>query len=66
MDRRTWKPLWGLSLEHPWQIVLLKAWIKECGGWEEIFKAPPFSFLDAFGFPSYKVFNFRKEIRFLK
>ena len=26
----------------------------------------PFALLDAFGLPEYKVFNFRKEMRFLK
>ena len=31
-----------------------------------MWNAPPFSFLDAFGLPVYAVYNFRKEIRFLK
>ena len=33
VDRKTWKPLWGLSYKNPWQLILLKAWMKECGGW---------------------------------
>lgn len=28
VDKNTWKPLWGLSTEHPWQIMLFKAWLK--------------------------------------
>jgi hypothetical protein len=31
VDKLTWKPLWGLTLDHPWQIILFKAWLKECG-----------------------------------
>ena len=31
-----------------------------------MFQAKPFAVLDAFGLPAYKVFNFRKELRFLK
>lgn len=66
VDIKTWKPLWGLSLKSPWQLVLLKAWLKECGGWQEMMTAQPFALLDAFGLPEYKTFNFRKEMRFLK
>ena len=36
VDRRTWKPMWGLHYKFPWQLLLLKAWIKECGGWREM------------------------------
>lgn len=60
VDKETWKPLWGLSYDRPWQIVLLKAWMKECGGWDAMMFAEPFKLLDAFGFPAYKVFNFKK------
>lgn len=28
VDKNTWKPLWGLSIEHPWQLILFKAWLK--------------------------------------
>ena len=51
VDRKTWKPMWGLSYKYPWQLVLLKAWLKECGGWREMMVAPPFALIDAFGLP---------------
>jgi len=28
VDKNTWKPLWGLSIEHHWQLILFKAWLK--------------------------------------
>ena len=58
-------PLWGLSIDCPWQIVLMKAWIKEKGGLEGVKRAEPFEFMDAFGLPAYKVSNFKKDLDFI-
>lgn len=66
VDAKTNKPLWGLSLKHPWQIMLLKAWLKEVGSFDAISSAESFRFLDAFGLPEYKTFNFKKELNFMK
>ena len=66
VDKKTWKPLWGLSYKNPWQLVLMKAWLKECDGWDNMIGAEPFAFLNAFGMPSYRVFNFKKELEFLE
>ena len=57
---KTRQPFWGLSIKYPWQLLLLKAWIKEKGSWESMNNAKPFEFLDAFGFPLYKTYNFKK------
>ncbi len=43
----------------------MKAWIKEKGGIEEVKRAEPFEFIDAFGLPAYKVSNFKKELDFI-
>lgn len=28
VDKTSWKLIWGLTLDHPWQIMLFKAWLK--------------------------------------
>lgn len=32
VEKKTWKPIWGIDLKHPWQVILMKMWIKEMGG----------------------------------
>lgn len=32
VDSDDQEPLWGLRLEEPWKLILMKAWIKEKGG----------------------------------
>lgn len=41
-ERKRIQPLWGLSLKFPWQLILLKAWLKEKKTWEKFNQAAPF------------------------
>ena len=59
-------PIWGLDIQYPWQIILLKAWIKEKGSLDNVIRAEPFEFIHAFGLPAYKVSNFKKELDFIE
>ncbi len=60
VDGRHQEPIWGLSYNCPWELLLLKAWIKEKGGLGGVFRAQPGEFLHAFGLPGYSVKNIRK------
>ena len=60
VKKKSKEPLWGLSKKYPWQLLLLKAWLKEKRTWEKFEEAEPFEFLDAFGLRAYKTYNFKK------
>lgn len=45
--------------------MLFKAWLKECKSLDNMYNMEPFTFLEAFGLPEYRLFNFRKEFKFL-
>ena len=32
-EKKKIKPLWGLDIRFPWQLILLKAWLKEKKTW---------------------------------
>jgi len=55
-------PLWGLSKNEPWKIIIMKAWIKEKGGIEAVERAEPYEFIEAFGLPGYRALSIKKEV----
>jgi hypothetical protein len=57
---------WNLSPSHPWELLLFKMWMKECGSFQLLLAAEPFAMLDAFGLPAYELHNFRKELQLIK
>lgn len=44
-------------MDRPWVHIILKAWAKLNHGYDRMDSAPPFSFLKAFSFPDWGVFN---------
>lgn len=36
------EPIWGMDLEHSWQIILLKFWAKKNGGYRKAKETPAF------------------------
>jgi hypothetical protein len=53
-------PMWGLSINEPWKLILMKAWIKEKGSLEAVLAAQPFEFIEAFGPPGYRALVLKK------
>lgn len=39
------EPIWGMDLEHAWQIILLKFWAKKNRSYYKIKEIPPFRFI---------------------
>lgn len=66
IDKVTKRPMFDLNPKYPWQLLLLKIWLKEKSTMGEVNQADPFEFLDAFGLPSYSGYNFKKEHNYLK
>lgn len=48
------QPLWGMSLEYPWQLLLLKAWALTNGGYLTLQNCNPFEFVRTFSYPNWK------------
>eukprot|EP00919_Chromeraceae_sp_WS-2016_P070359 GHVR01166812.1.p2 GENE.GHVR01166812.1~~GHVR01166812.1.p2 ORF type:complete len:103 (-),score=3.89 GHVR01166812.1:1383-1691(-) len=53
-------PLWGISYYKPWEVLLMKIWLKEKRGFQGVENSRPFEFIEAFGMPGYRVFSFNK------
>lgn len=43
--------------DKPWIHIILKIWAKMNGGYENLAQCKPFSFLRAFTFPDWSIFN---------
>ncbi len=60
IDKRTLEPIWGLSFERPWEIILVKAWAKKLSGYHKVLSSKPFEFIEAFSNSTWKYFNLTK------
>lgn len=54
------QPIWKLDKEVPWELILLKAWAKLCGGFKGVLAARPFEFLRSFSYPNWRMKNLDK------
>jgi hypothetical protein len=54
------EPIWGMDLEHAWQIILLKFWAKKNRGYYNVKLIPPFRFIEFFTNSNWKYFNLQK------
>lgn len=57
----TMEPVWGYSFNNPWELILLKAWAKIVGGYNQVMEARPFEFVETFSYSTWKYFNLAKE-----
>jgi hypothetical protein len=46
VDSEDQEPLWGLRTEEPWKLILMKAWIKEKDGIENVIKEITFKIIN--------------------
>jgi hypothetical protein len=54
------QPIWGLDKEVPWELIVLKAWAKVCGGFRGVVTVRPFEFLRTFSYPDWRMKNLDK------
>jgi hypothetical protein len=65
--RHTLEPIWGLSYQKPWELILFKAYAKAMGGYARAREAKPFEFIETVTNSPWKYFNLAKEAdRFIK
>jgi hypothetical protein len=57
------EPVWGLTFENPWELILIKAWAKVRGGYHVIRQARPFEFIETFSQSTWKYFNLSIEAK---
>ena len=55
------EPIWGMDLNHPWQLILLKVWAKISKGYYNVKNGKPFEFIEAFTNSNWKYFNLARE-----
>lgn len=75
------KPIWGMDLEQPWQLILLKFWAKRNfvrakrffgddparSGYLGVKNSDPFAFVEAFTTPNWKYTNLSLDMdKFLR
>ena len=48
VHKRDEAPIWGLSFEKPWEVLLAKFWAKQRGNYSNIFCCEPFEFIEHF------------------
>ena len=56
----TLEPIWGMDMEHAWQIILLKFWAKKNRGYRNVKSIPPFRFIEFFTNSNWKYFNLQR------
>ena len=57
----TLDPIWGMDIEHAWQIILLKFWAKKNRGYNKVKEIPPFQFIQFFTNSNWKYYNLQRE-----
>ena len=60
-NAKTMEPYWDMDLQSPWEIILMKAWAKNCGGYEKVERRQPSEFLQAFHNSCWKYFNLTRD-----
>lgn len=55
------EPIWGLSYDRPWEIILIKAWAKKLQGYSNIKNSQPFVFVESFSNSNWKFYNLSRE-----
>lgn len=61
INKVTFEPIWGLSYDNPWELILMKAWAKKLHGYHRIGQTKPFEFIENFSNPTWKYFNLTKS-----
>lgn len=59
--RDTLEPIWGLSYQKPWELILFKAYAKVKNGYARAREAKPFEFVETVTNSPWKYFNLAKE-----
>lgn len=55
-------PIWDMSYNNPWELILIKVWAKKLKGYNLIPQARPFEFIEAFSNPTWKYFNINRSL----
>jgi hypothetical protein len=61
INKVTYEPIWGLSYQNPWELILIKAWAKKIKGYHKISQTKPFEFIENFTNPTWKYYNLTKS-----